>query len=329
MDNPELIAWLLEGPPWVQYQTRREMLGQPADYPKVQAAQQAMLAHPQVQEILARLADWPRPLLSNHKSANIAIHRLSFLADLGISASDPGMEAILHKVLAHQSEQGPFQLLTNIPQHYGGSGEDVFAWALCDAPVTLYSLIQLGLGGDPRVQQAITHLVGLARDNGWPCAVSPELGRWHGPGKKSDPCPYANLVMLKALALLPEAWSSPAVHNGCETALRLWENSLEQHPYMFYMGKDFRKLKAPLIWYDLLHVLDVLTHFPWLRNDPRLLEMASILRSKADLQGRFTPESVYQAYAGWDFGQKKAPSRWLTFLAWRVLTRLSPGPISK
>ncbi len=43
---------------------------------------------------------------------------------------------------------------------------------------------------------------------------------------------------------------------------------------MFFMGTDFSKLKAPLVWYDLLHVLDVLSNYPNYRNDPRLLSMA-------------------------------------------------------
>ena len=55
--------------------------------------------------------------------------------------------------------------------------------------------------------------------------------------------------------------------------LRLWEESTTQHPYMFFMGTDFRKLKVPLVWYDLLHVLDVLSSFPWLKKDGRLLDM--------------------------------------------------------
>jgi hypothetical protein len=104
--------------------------------------------------------------------------------------------------------------------------------------------------------------------------------------------------------------------------LTLWENSQEQHPYIFYMGTDFRKLKVPLVWYDLVHVLDVLSQFSWLKGDPRLREMAAILKSKADDEGRFTPESVWMAWKDWEFGQKKVPSRWLTLLAWRILQRI-------
>jgi len=185
-----------------------------------------------------------------------------------------------------------------------------------------------GLGNEPAVQQALAHLVGLARarsdgaPDGWPCALSPEMGGWRGPGRKEDPCPYATLAMLKA-ASVSEVWrDGPAARAGAEILLGLWANSLTQHPYIFYMGTDFRKLKAPLVWYDLLHALDVLSRFPWLKEDPRLLNMVELLEDKADAQGRFTPESVWTAWRGWEFAQKKEPSRWVTLLAWRIIARI-------
>lgn len=320
--NPDLINWLLEGEPWVVYRTRLDLLGDCMDDPQVLAARQAMLEHPWMLELLARLKDWPAPTLNSHKSAGHPLHILAFLADIGFIVDDPGMAIIAESILTHQSTQGPFQVLMNISPRYGGSGQDEYAWALCDAPTVTTSLVKMGLGSDPRVQHSIAHLAGLVRDNGWPCAVSPEMGKWRGPGKKEDPCPYANLVMLKLLAQIPEYQNSKAAQQGAATLLDLWEDSLERHPYIFYMGTDFRKLKAPLVWYDLLNVLDTLSQFPWLHNDPRLAEMAAIVQAKADEQGRFTPESIWTAWKNWDFGQKKAPSRWLTLLAVRALQRL-------
>ena len=173
------------------------------------------------------------------------------------------------------------------------------------------------------VQTAVTHLTNLVRDNGWPCVVAKELGKFRGPGRKEDPCPFANLAMLKALAEIAALRDSPACRVGAETLLSLWHDSAIRHPYIFYMGTDFRKLKFPFIWYDLLHVLDVLTRFPWLHDDPRLLEMLALLRGKADADGRFTLESVWMAWKGWEFGQKKSASRWLTLMAWRILARQS------
>jgi hypothetical protein len=224
--------------------------------------------------------------------------------------------------MAHPSEQGPFGLPMKLSQSYGGSGEDGWGWALCDAPLLVYALLKFGLEDDPRVQRALDHLIGLVRENGWPCAVSPELGDFRGPGRKDDPCPFANLAMLKALAQSDGWRDTQAARYGAEALLDLWEHSQERHPYMFYMGTDFRKLKAPFIWYDILHTLEVLSQFAWLGVDVRLQSMAALVQTRVDGQGRFTPESIWTAWKDWDFGQKKAPSRWMTFLILRMLKRI-------
>jgi hypothetical protein len=183
------------------------------------------------------------------------------------------------------------------------------------------ALIQMGLSDDKRVQIAVKHLDGLVRDNGWPCAVSPELGKFRGPGRKEDPCPYATLVMLKVLAQIPELQEGKSAKVGVETLLALWDESKERHPYMFFMGTDFRKLKAPLFWYDILHVLDVLSHFKWARKDKRFKEMLKTVESKADSDGRYVPESIWTAWKDWDFAQKKVPSQGLTLFIYRILKR--------
>ncbi len=287
----------------------------------VAAAKKAILADVKIQNLVLELGEWPGSVIANHKNASLLLHKLTFIADLGFSLHDPGIERIVERILQHQSSEGPFQVLTNIPVHFGGTGQDQLTWSLCDTPLVVYSFAKLG--GDPTaLKQALTYLVGLCRDNGWPCAASKELGKFRGPGRKEDPCPFANLAMLKALSVIPEYANDPVCHSGADTLLTLWSESLSQHPYIFYMGNDFRKLKAPFIWYDLLHVLDVLTRFSWLSNDKRLRDMLAVLESKANAQGRFTPESIWTAWKDWEFGQKKVPSRWLTLMAWRILKRV-------
>jgi hypothetical protein len=316
------IDWLLEGEPWVAYRTRLDLLGQGKDEPRVKEARHAMLAYSGIKELLAELSDWPGRVISSHKSAGQPFHKLTFIADLGFKASDDGMQGIISRILQHQSDEGPFQLPTNIPTHFGGTGQDQWAWALCDAPLIVYALAKFGLQNNLAVRAAANHLAGLVRDNGWPCAVSKELGKFRGPGRKDDPCPYATLAMLKALSVLENWHDNPASHAGAEALLALWSESTAKHPYMFYMGTDFRKLKVPFIWYDLLHVLDILSRFAWLRDDARLCSMLDLLASKADRWGRFTSESIWTAWKHWEFGQKKEPSRWLTLMAWRILQRV-------
>ena len=200
---PEVTTWLLEGPAYIQYRARLDLLGQsPQDAP-VRAARAAMLAEPPLQALLAELAGWPWPVINSHKSAGHPLHKLVFIADLGLTIEDQPVQNIANLILEQAASNGPFQVLMNIPTHFGGSGRDEWAWALCDSPSLLYALIKFGLGEHERVQKALAHLAGLVRQNGWPCAGN--LGKFRGPGRKEDPCPYANLLMLKALALSPGA----------------------------------------------------------------------------------------------------------------------------
>lgn len=318
-----LTSWLLEGPAWVQYRTRLDLLGQSEKDREVFTAREAMLKHPQVIALLDELKEWPGHALKRHNDAKHLIHKLTYLADLGFNSSDPALNPILESIMEHQSPEGAFEIKVNIPPHFGGSGEDEWQWMLCDAPSTLYALLKFGLEDNHRVQTGINHLSNSIRDNGWPCAAASSLGKFRGPGRKGDPCPYANLVALKALSQSKEYLASNACKIGADTLLGLWDTRKEHKPYLFGMGTDFTKLKAPLIWYDVLHVLDVLSQFSWLRNDPRLLEMVELVKVKADENGRYTPESIWMAWRGWDFGQKKEPSRWITLIVNRALKRIN------
>lgn len=317
------IPWLLESDPWVAYRVRRDILEQSEEDREVKAARRAMLAWPPLGALLDDLEKWPGEVLKNHKSAGHLLHKLSFAAELGLNAADVRIETLCRRILEHKSAEGPLQVLTNIPTVFGGSGKDEWLWALCDAPILLYALTKFGLGDEPAVKEGTAYLIGLAKANGWPCAATKRLGKFHGPGKKEDPCPFANLITLQLLAVHPQMQASEAALAGVEAQLAIWENRREVHPYMFNTGTDFCKIKAPLVWYDILHVLDVLTQYPAAREDRRLREMAAIVKAKANAQGQYTPESIWQAWKGWDFGQKRAPSAGLTYFVTRMLQRVA------
>jgi len=327
MPRADLVDWLLaEGQPWTRYRTLLDLLDRPEDAPEVQAARAEMAAHPQVQGLIAEAAAWPGYPLKRHNDAKHPIYKFSTLADFGVLADEPGMAAGIEAVMAHQSPEGAFQILVNIPERYGGTGEDMWTWMLCDAPTLLYTLLAMGLGNDPHVQRAADHLAGLVDENGWRCASAPELGKFRGPGRKADPCPIANVFALKALAQVPELVDSPATSTGAEMLLWHWEHQGERKIYMFGIGTDFRKLKYPFVWYDVLHVVDVLSRFPFVRTDPRFQEMVETLTAQADENGRYTAGSMYRAWKGWSFADKKNPSPWLTFLALRVQRRMGQMP---
>ena len=328
----DLIQWLLESDePWTRYRTLVDLLDRPEDDPEVQAARADMLAHPQVQAMMAEATTWGDRPLKRHNDASHPIYKFSTLADFGVRADDAGIRSGIEAVMAHQSPEGAFQTVVNIPRAFGGTDEDTWTWMLCDAPTLLYALLAMGLGDDElrpepaegRVQQAVDHLVSLVDENGWRCRCAPELGKFRGPGRKADPCPIVNVYALKALAQVPELLDSPATRAGAEMVVWHWEHQTERKIYMFGIGTTFRRLKYPFVWYDILHVVDVLSRFPFVHDDPRFQEMVKTITAQADEDCRYTAGSMYRAWKGWSFADKKNPSPWLTFLVLRVLKRTS------
>lgn len=321
------VEWLLDADePWTRYRTWVDLLDRPEEDPEVQADRDAMVADPRVRELIADLQEWPGPPLKRHNAAKHPFNRLPVLADFGFRADDPGIAPIVEQMLAQQHPDGPFQVVMEIHERYGGTGEPTLSWALCDATVNLYCLAALGMADHPAVQRAADHMVSLVMEpggdrrppGGWPCVTG---AGFRGPGRKANPCPISNLHALRALDAL--GWHDhPAAALGGEMLLTHWERQEERKLYLFGIGTDFRKLKYPFVWYHILYFADTLSRFPALRDDPRLHEVVDTLKMQADEEGCYTAASMYRVWKGWSFADKKTPSPWLTFLALRVQKRV-------
>jgi hypothetical protein len=303
--SASLTRFLNSGLPYVAYGAARA-----SGDPREAAFKARLYDDARISALASELAAWPGPALSSHKSARQYFHKLALLTDFGLGADHPGIRAVIKRIVENRDENGIPLLPMTIGAAHGGTGETSGAWALCDAPTTLYALASAGYR-DAGVDAAVAYLAGRRNGSAWGCVVSDALGSWRGPGKKSDPCPYATLIMIKLLLAYDGARFADEIAGGASELLRLWKNSRTEHPYIFYMGDDFRKLKLPFIWYDILHVVDVLSRVPGLGRDPALAEMAGLVLSRRGADGGFTPGSVYQEFKDWDFGQKKAPSEWL------------------
>jgi hypothetical protein len=322
----DTIHWLLSSDePWTRYRTLVDLLDRSEQDPEVMDARSAMIEYPKVQAMIHEAGTWPGYPLKRHNDAKHPLYKLSTLADFGIRRDDPEMLVGIDAVMAHQSKEGPFQIAVNIPKAFGGTGKDMWTWMACDSPTLLYTLMSMGLGDDPRVGQALKALIRLVQENGWRCCAAPELGSFRGPGRKDDPCPIVNVYMLKAISLRPDPIGGSAAKVGLEMLLEHWQKQNERKIYLFGIGTDFRKLKYPFIWYDILHVVDVLSRYPQVHKDPRFLEMVNTITEQADDEGRYTASSMYQAWKGWSFADKKKPSPWLTFLVLRILKRIGMG----
>lgn len=305
---------------WLQYCIRIHMFHD--DKSQLAKLKAETLQDKRIKTYLSDIEAFHSVLVRNHKNPDLPIHKLLFLLNIGLDRSVPEIKAAIDEILKHKDDNGVFQSLTNIPKHYGGMGEDVFGWCLCDSPLLLLALKKAGISYENQIKQGVDSLAGLFQKQGFVCTVSKEHGKFRGPGRKNDCCPYATLLMLRLFAEIPQYKDSTIAKDSIDVLLSLWENSFEKHPYMFFMGTDFRKLKAPSMWYDIVSVADCLSHFDYAKQDKRFHELIAIIKAKQDKNGMFTPESVYQKFKGWDFGQKKVPSPYLTYLCCSILERV-------
>lgn len=133
----------------------------------------------------------------------------------------------------------------------------------------------------------------------------------------------ATVYGLKVISLIPEMFQSESARNGAEMLLWHWEHQDEKKFFLFGIGTDFQKIKYPYIWYNILHVAEVLSRFPFVHQDPRFQALMDVLTEQADANGRYTAASMYRHWKDWSFADKKNPSPWLTFLVKRMEKRIA------
>jgi hypothetical protein len=317
----DLREWLLGSEePWTRYRALLDLDGLPAGAESVAHARRDLVDHPQVRELVTRAAEWPGYPLRRHNDAAHPLYALATLADFGLTRDDPGIEGLGTAVLEH-FDGDQFETLLRLPRFLTKEDDaERWAWMLCDAPTLLYALLAFGFVSEPSVRRAATSLLDQIEDNGWRCGAAESLPKFSGPGRTTDACPMATTYALKALSLLPP---DPAVEPAVEALLGHWEHQRDYKLKMFGIGTDFRKLKYPFVWYDILHVAEVLSRYPQAAEDRRLHAMVGEITAQADEAGRYTAGSMYRAWKGWSFADKKQPSPWLTLVAERIRGRLA------
>ena len=320
--------WLLEkGAPWVVYNTLKDLLGRPEDDPEVVDARRDVLEHPKVQGLLEQVGevDWTNPPWTYLKSAKMPVHTLGVLGDFGVKAEDdPRLERAARDILSLQHEKGGLRYVPYLRQPL-----------TCLSAPLLYALVKLGLKDDPRVHRVVRWYLEIQRpDGGWDCHDPRDTGPLYEPSytpksrmleyivRRPLSCPQTTLDILRSLVEYPDLRESEAVLRGMAYLLDHWRRRDEPYrPIGFGIGRDFRKLKYPFHWYHILKFADVLSRIPAVWSEEAFWEVIDVIVSKQDEQGRFKPDSIYKAWRDFDFGQKKEPSPWITFIVVRILKR--------
>ncbi len=316
MLNQDCTNWLLQGEPWVRYQTLVDLLDSNENDKEVIKAKKEISEHPLIKKIFqkqSRDGYWgvPKDIFTWWPRKDTTFWLLPILADFGFTKRNKKVAKACEYVFGLQLESGGFNSFTL------GKPAD------CHTAILVEPLAKMGFSNDPRLERAYHWLVSRQRqDGGWWCKDTAQIG---GPREKESSCAFATTFVLGAMAQNPSLKKSKVAKRGVEFLLQCWENrgKIRYAGHDSQIGTGWEKLKYPFTDYRILRSLDTLSQLEFAKKDQRFKEMVDMLTSKQDPNGRFIPESIHLIWSDFDFGQKEKPSRWITLLALRVLRRFS------
>ena len=304
-----VTKWLTEGTPWLKYAVETQLLDSKSDASQV-------VKDKSISVVINRLKDNTVgiPALKtgkvSYRSTGKVFWDLYFLADIGLSAKDIGIEKEIEELFKLQLADGSFIIMDGAKPGYH-----------CIPTIILSSLAKMGYKDDPHIRKFLQNVIDLQRlDGGWHCALSRAKGKRL---QDSDSCPMDNVNVLMLLGQYEKYRTDSRFNGAVDLLLRHWQKRKEPwRPYGYGMGTDFSKLKYPAVKYGILRVLDVLSLYPYAVRSKEFQDMLNFVLQKSK-NGRYYAESVSRSYAEFDFGQTKEPSRWITFLVNRIEKRVS------
>lgn len=306
--NKEIEQWLEQGEPWLQYALAKH---QSKPYPNINEA----IQQKNIQEIITRIHHISLETQTlrvgdvSYKKTGGIYWDLFFLADIGFTIQQLQLEQTAEIILSMRDENG----------FYLTQAEDIKPHCFCIPTILLTSLVKMGCANDERIKKYIELIIANIRlDGGWHCAKSRSIGQRL---EDTDSCPMSNMNVLMLLSQFEQYPNSSMFNGAIDLLLHHWQVKDEPwRPYGFGIGTDFLKLKYPAVKYGILRVVDTLSYYPYAVQSETFQEMLHYIKEKA-IDGKYTPESIAKAYQDFDFGQKKEPSRWLTFLINRIEDR--------
>jgi hypothetical protein len=318
--NP--LPWLLEedpGNPSIQYFALRDLLDRPEDAPEVRRARKAIMARGPAPKILAAQkpeGNWI-PKLGKYQSTPAQI---ILLAELGADPRDKrvrlGCRYFLDRAVA-----------ANRALIYFSPPAPPENALHCDNALLVYALIRLGFGDDPRVRSATEWqtraILGKLPADGYYRSGTAGSGFVCGINK-GQPCGWGAIKALRALAAVPKNKRTPlmrqAIKAGADFLLR-HDLAAADFPYTGRISYLWFKFGFPLnYWSDILETAEVLVDLGYGR-EPRLAKVFQLILSKQNDQGRWMLEHSLNGKMWVDIEKKKAPSKWITLRALRVLKR--------
>ncbi len=322
------LPWLLEpdeANPGVRYFALRDLLDRPDDDSEVIAAQAELMRTGPVPAILEAQHPegyWVKSGPGYAPKYRGTLWSVLFLAQLGADGRDERVRRAIEYVFAHaQAKNNGFACngrpSTTIHCLWGN-----MVWAILD----------LGYGGDERLERAIEALARSITGEGYEWYLKSGV---RAPGFVCSanyglPCGWGAVRALWALNRVPVAGRSAVVEAALESSINFllsYDVARADYPYKERINSSWFKFGYPLGYVtDVLLNLEALTEAGY-GHDPRLNEAVELMLSKQDEQGRWKLEYGYKSKMWADIEKKGRPSKWVSLRALRVLKRVQGGTI--
>ena len=326
------LDWLLEKQdPGIRSFALRDLLGAPADDPEVRAARRATVRRSPVKEILEaqeRDGYWVKPGPGYAPKYTGTVWQVIFLGQFGADGEDRRVRAGAEYVLDHsRSPQGGFS-----------ANATSAAMIHCLQGNLGASLLELGFGGDHRLEQALDWLArsiigeGIAPAGEKNAPVRFYRSGNSGPGflcsgNNHLPCAWGAIPALDALSRVPARSRTRAMRRAIDVGVELLlsrDPAVADYPmgWSTKPNASWFKFGYPMGYVtDVLRNAEVLTALGY-GKDARLQAMAELILAKRKPDGRWPLEYSYAGKTWFDLGEKRKPNKWVTLRARRVLKRL-------
>ena len=305
MDQHEFTNWLLNaGTPTIRFQTMTDLLGYPADEPRLVQARQEIMSSGAVPAILShqsKTGSWQGER-SYYTPKYTSTHWSMLLL---VEYSVDGRDARFHEGARHMLEVTAGDLSGRVETNTPG-------WDCFWGNLLRYAL-HAGLAADARVENVI-HYTAINLQDG-PCRCEHNRG----------PCAWGAVRALWGLAAIPKARRTPELEGAIAQAVAFlldsfrlieanyptWENKAP-NPLWF-------KLNFPLFYQaDILFTLRVLDELNLL-DHPGAQAALDWLEQRRLRNGRWPGVSPYRPRTWRELGDREETARWVSLQASRIL----------
>jgi len=325
--NADALSWLLEpDSPGVRYLALRDLVDCPKPAELRAARKRAHEAGP-IATVLGKMEKegyWAAPGPGYNPKYRSSVWSVILLAQLGGDVeAEPRIRTACAYLCDHALQPGG---------QFSASGTPA-ATADCLQGNLCWAMLELGYE-DPRLQTAFDWMArSVTGEDIAPAADRRASVRYYagncGPtfacgANNKLPCAWGGVKVLLAFSRLPKTRRTALVNRAIRQGVAfLFSVDPAQASYPSgWTNKpsgNWWKFGFPIFYVtDLLQLVEALVALGY-GKDRRLTHVLDIIRAKQDPNGRWPLEYDYEGKTWVDFGPKKAPNKWVTLRALRVL----------